>query len=420
MKETEKTVGTQLSEHFFRNEYGRIVSVITRYLGVDHVESAEDIVQETLLKAVENWQQNGLPENPQAWLYTTAKNLAINKLRRREYQWRYEKAMTGKSEEMEQFNFSEEMIQDDQLKMMFACCHPSISENTQISLILKILCGFSISEIASAFFTSNETINKRLVRGRSQLRKNNISFELPKDVNAEVPIVLKTIYLLFNEGYSPSQKNHVVRFDLCLEAIRLTKILLSSDAISEKTDSYSLLALMHLNASRFEARMDDEGSIVEMEKQDRRKWDRDLINNGIHYLHKATETSSITRYLILAAISAQHCIAPTYQETNWDEILSLYNTLLLIEDSPTIRMNRSVALAKVEGIESAIEELHKIDSISAIGSHYLFHSTLAALYKDKNDISMAIEHLKKAISLTQNERDIKLLKKKLIELVPIS
>lgn len=412
-----------LTEHFFRNEYGKMVAVITRYIGTENVQTAEDIVQESLLKAVDHWQQNGTPENPQAWLYITAKNLALNILKRKKYQSNFinqSKTIEQHSEQLEKLEVSEELIADEQLKMMFACCHPSISENSQIALILKILCGFSISEIANAFFTTNETINKRLVRGRKQLRENKVSFEIPKKIDTHLAIVQKTIYLLFNEGYSPTQKSELIRLDFCLEAIRLGKILVATKAITKKTDCYALLALMQFNASRFKARINANNYSIAMEKQDRSKWNKDLINSGTHYLQLAMKGDQISRYLILAAISANHCIAKSFSNTNWSAILSLYDHLLVLEDSPTIRLNRAVALSKAKGTKQAIAELEHIERNSDIGEHPMFHTVLAEFFKEENEISKTIKHFKKAIALTKNKRDLKLLEKKLIAVVPIS
>lgn len=410
----------ELTEHFFRNEYGKMVSVITKYIGTGNVQTAEDIVQETLLKAVDYWQHNGIPKNPQAWLYTTAKNLTLNILKRKKYQSEFnDQTIEQNSEQFENLQISEELISDEQLKMMFVCCHPKISENSQICLILKILCGFNISEIANSFFTSTETINKRLVRGRKQLRTNNVSFELPKDINENLPIVLKTIFLLFNEGYSPTQKNELIRYDLCLEAIRLTEILVENEIITQKADCYSLLALMYFNVSRFDSRMNSTNSIIEMDKQNRKNWNQELINKGIQVLNKVTSEKQISVYLILATISANHCIATSFKKTDWKEILSLYDSLLELEDTPIIRLNRSVALSKVKGNEYAILELEKLEKKSKIDNNHLFYLTLAEFYKLENDIEKAKNSYEKAISLTKNERDLKLLQKKLIEVVPI-
>lgn len=418
MSESAEYDSLQLAEHFFRKEYGKIVSVITRYIGVDSVETAEDIVQETLIKAADHWQNNGIPENPEAWLYTTAKNLTLNILKRKKYFKEYEKLTLASIEEVGSDEFSEKEIEDEQLRMMFVCCHPSIPENSQIALILKILCGFSITEIANSFFSNNETINKRLVRGRKCLRENKIDYEFPNDLSEKMGIVLKTIYLLFNEGYFPNQKNKLIRYDLCIEAIRLVNLLVDSDEIEDKTDCYALLALMYLNASRFEARMNEEGLIIEMENQDREKWDKYLIQQGIDYLGKATESKEHSRFLILATISANHCIAPSFEETNWQEILSLYDQLVKIEDSPITRLNRSVILAQVHGNEAALRELNELETYSDIANHYLFHATKGELYKRNNQNVKAASSYRKAISLTNNQRDVDQLKKKIRTAVP--
>lgn len=420
MNSNDTHTSRQLTEHFFRNEYGKIVSVITRYIGTNNVETAEDIVQETLLKAVDHWQQHGIPENPQAWLYTAAKNRTLNILKRKKYQTQYESQYKQKNThaELEDLQISEELISDQQLKMMFVCCYPSISENSQIALMLKILCGFSITEIASAFFTSTETINKRLVRGRKQLREANISFETSATAMDNLGIVLKTIYLLFNEGYSPSQQNKVIRYDLCLEAIRLAEILANNKTVKEKTEVYALLALMYLNAARFEARVED-GTLVEMHQQNRQKWNASLINTGIHYLNQTTKNDIVSIYQILATISGHHCIAPSFEATNWEEILSLYDSLLVLQDTPMVRLNRSIPLAKVKGNQASIQELKVLETASDIGNHYLFHATLAEFYIQEKQSELARRHLQEGISLSINKRDVELLEKKLKKLVPI-
>ncbi len=357
MSEINEKHSRKLAEHFFRNEYGKIVSVITKYLGIGNVQTAEDIVQETLLKAVDYWQHNGIPNNPQAWLYTTAKNLTINTLKRKKYQSEFsERMIEYDSEQIEKFEISKELISDEQLKMMFVCCNPKISENTQICLILKILCGFSISEIANSFFTSTETINKRLVRGRKQLRTSNLNFKTPNDLNKRLPVVLKTIFLLFNEGYSPTQKNELIRYDLCLEAIRLSEILVESEIITQKSNCYSLLALMYFNASRFDSRMNSVDLMIEMDQQNRKNWNQALIDKGIQSLNKAICEERVSKYIILATISANYCVATSYEKTDWEEILDLYDSLLELEDSPIIRLNRSVPLFKVKGVRFAVLE----------------------------------------------------------------
>lgn len=415
-----KEEGISLTEHFFRKEYGRMVSVITKYLGVGYVETAEDIVQETLVKAVDHWQQHGVPENPQAWLYTVAKNLTINIQKRKKHQHKFESGLEAEFQNPDTLQFSESVIEDEQLKMMFVCCHPSISEESQIALILKILCGFSIAEIASAFFTSTETINKRLVRGRKQLRQEKIIVDKPEDLNQSVSVVLKTIYLLFNEGYSPADKHEVIRFDLCTEAIRLTELVINNQFVEDYSEAYGLLALMYLNAARFESRTNAQGLIIEMEKQDRAKWNKYLIDQGVDYLDRGMKLNQLSKYMILAAISANHCVAKTFEDTNWAAILSLYDDFLQIEDTPMVRLNRAIALSKARGNQAGIQELLKIKSQDKLHEHYLFYTALAELYRQENDLLKAKKFFEKALLLTSNERNIKYLRKKISELVLIS
>ncbi|WP_103068117.1 RNA polymerase sigma factor [Aquimarina sediminis] len=414
MNSSDKKYSRELADHFFRNEYGKIVSVVTKYIGTNNVETAEDIVQETLLKAVDYWQHHGIPNNPQAWLYTTAKNHTLNILKRKKHKIEYESKIKKESThlELQNLQITEDLIKDQQLKMMFVCCHPSISENSQIALILKILCGFSITEIANAFFTTKDTINKRLVRGRKQLKTSQISFDLPKNHEERLNSILKTIYLLFNEGYSPSQQNKVIRHDLCFEAIRLGEILIDNTHIQQKSEIYALLALMYLNTARFESRNED-GILVEMHKQNRKKWNQALINQGIEYLNKTIKENKISIYHILATISGYHCIAPSFEDTNWSEILMLYDSLLELQDTPLVRLNRSIPLAKVKGNITGIHTLLDLKANSDIGNHYLFHATLAEFYIQEKQTRNAIESLHQAISLCNNERDILQLEKKI-------
>ena len=411
MNELNNKNSRELTEHFFRNEYGKIVAVIMNYIGNQNINTAEDIVQETLLKAVEYWQHNGIPEHPTAWLYTTAKNKTLNYLKKNKTHLDFLQSAGNHSIENMEIEFSEEIINDEQLRIMFCCCQPNISEDTQVSLILKILCGFSITEIANAFLTSTETINKRLVRGRKELKESNLNLKSIEFVNNNLDTLLKTIYLLFNEGYSPTQKEQITNNDLCLEAIRLTTILTNSSIIDNKSNAYALLALMYLNIARFDARIDSDNSVIELENQDRKLWNQEFINQGIYFLNNAIEKSNSSKYLILATISANYCIAKSYAETNWIEILELYNKLVQIENSPLIQLNRTVVLSKVFGNRKAIEKLLILEEKTKIGKNHLFHSTISEFYKNEKMIDKAVDSLKTAIKLTKNKRDIQLLEK---------
>jgi RNA polymerase sigma factor (sigma-70 family) len=282
----------QLIDHLFRHESGKMVAVLTRIFGSENLDLAEDVVQDSLIEAIKHWGFKGIPDNPSAWLFRVAKNKALNIINREKYKTRYTTDVIHllqsewTAEPAADHLFSEKEILDDQLRMMFTCCHPSISSDSQVALILKTLCGFSIPEIAKAFLTNEENINKRLVRARQKIRESKIAFEVPagKDLKEKLRVVLEIIYLLFNEGYSASTGQELIRYEICEEAIRLTEIIKGHPAIHDKSNVYALLALMQLNASRFRARQDAEGNIFTLEQQNRSLWDITLIGKGFLYL----------------------------------------------------------------------------------------------------------------------------------------
>lgn len=411
----------QLVDHLFRHESGKLVSVLTRVFGSENIDLAEDVVQDSLVEAIEQWQYKGVPENPSAWLFRVAKNKALNILNREKYKKQYSKNVThylqSESTVEPALNhfFSEQEILDDQLRMLFTCCHPAISPDSQIALALKTLCGFSIPEIAKAFLTTDENINKRLVRARQKIRDDKIPFEVPqgKDLEARLQTVLETIYLLFNEGYSASKGNDIIRYELCEEAIRLAQLIAVHPAILHKGDVLALLSLMFLNASRFKARQDTEGNLFTMQEQNRSLWNQKIRDTGLFYLQEAAKNDELSIYHILAAISAQHCIAPDYESTDWKTILSLYDSLIQIDDSPFVLLNRAIALSKVNGANKALAELEHIKNNAAIKSNYLFYATQAELYTRVNQFSNAITALQKAIQLAPLQAERNWLAKKL-------
>lgn len=419
INETENV--NQIVDQLFRHESGKMVSVLTKILGPSNIELAEDVVQDAIIEAINQWSYKGVPGNPTGWLYNVAKHKAINFLNREKLRKKYssELAHLLQSEwtarpAINHF-FSEQEIEDDQLRMMFTCCHPSISPDSQIALTLKTLCGFSIPEIAKAFLTNEETINKRLVRARKKIREDEIPFEIPKgsELEKRLQTVLESIFLLFNEGYSASKGNDIIRYELCEEAIRLAYIITGSETIQQKGNVFALLSLMYLNASRFKARQDGEGNLLTMEEQDRSLWDKRMIDIGINYLNQATKNGEVGIYHSLAAISSHHCIAVDFNATNWNAILALYDHLTLLDNSPLILLNRSVAVLKVHGVENAIIELEKIETLPSLQSYHLLFSTKAEFYFQLNQYSKAAQYLEKAILLSSQKAEIALLKKKL-------
>jgi RNA polymerase sigma factor (sigma-70 family) len=410
-----------LIDHFFRHEAGKMVSVLTKIFGAENMDLAEDVVQDSLVEAISNWQYNGIPQNPSAWLYRVAKNRALNIIHREKYRKQYAAESMHfpnaewTAEPTLDYLFSEQQIQDDQLRMIFTCCHPAISIDGQIALALKTLCGLSIPEIAKAFLTSEENINKRLVRARQKIRDLKIPLDLPggRDLEERLQSVLETIYLLFNEGYSASRGNDIIRYELCEEAIRLNDMILGNPSVKEKSCAYALQALMQLNASRFKARQDAVGNILTLEKQDRSRWDHSLLNAGFISLEKATASGEISRYHILAAISAYYCAATKYELTDWKSILALYDRLLEIEHSPLVLLNRAVAVSKVAGVARAIEELKKIEDSVPLRSYHHFYSTLGTFYMEAEEYKMAIPVLEKAVSLAPLDAEKAMLQKKM-------
>jgi RNA polymerase sigma factor (sigma-70 family) len=411
----------ELVDHFFRNESGKMVSVLTKIFGSQNLDLAEDVVQDSLMEAIEHWQYKGVPENPSAWLFRVAKNKALNIINREKYKRQYSKDAAHllqsewTAEPALDFLFSEQEIQDDQLKMIFTCCHPAISPDSQIALALKTLCGFSIPEIAKAFLTTEENIHKRLVRARQKIRDDNIAFEIPSgnELAVRLKTVLETIYLLFNEGYSASKGNDVVRYELCEEAIRLTQIIIADKSIRPKETVHALLALMFINASRFKARQDADGSLLTMEEQDRSLWNQQMLGIGLGHLSEATQNNSISIYHILAAISAQYSIAPDYNATDWKGILSLYDSLIQLDNSPLVLLNRAIAISKVSGANKALEELDKLSNNPALRNYHLFYSTQAEFFIQSGHFNHAITALQKAIELSSLKSEKDLLEKKL-------
>jgi RNA polymerase sigma-70 factor (ECF subfamily) len=299
--------------------------------------------------------------------------------------------------------------------MMFTCCHPAVSADSQVALTLKTLCGFSIAEIAKAFLTTDENVNKRLVRARQKIRDDKIPFEVPegKALVRRLDAVLEAIYLLFNEGYSASTGNDVIRFELCEEAIRLSEIIAAHDILKNNSSVHAVLALMYLNASRFKSRSDDKGNILTMQEQNRALWDRSLMQKGFYYLEKSTRHGTLSIYHILAAISAYHCSAKDFGSTDWNSILSLYDKLIKIDSSPVVLLNRAIVIGKVSGAREALKELEKIKDSRALESYHLFYSTQAELYTQINEFMKASDALRTAIQLSPLQAEKELLQKKL-------
>lgn len=401
----------ELIPHLFRTEFSKIAAVLCKFFGAEHIELAEDITSDTFLSAMETWTYKGIPANPSAWLYTVAKNKAKNKLKR-------DQLFTGKiateiknaSQDKEEadIDLSDQNITDSQLQMLFAICHPSISEEAQVGLALRILCGFGIDEIANAFLTNKETINKRLSRAKEKLREEKIQIGFPaeNEIGKRLEPVLTTLYLLFNEGYYSESSDNILREDLCLEAMRLTNLLIQN----EKTNLppvNALLSLFCFHASRFEARKNENGEIVLYQDQDESKWNQDLISRGIFFLQRASQGDTLSKYHLEAGIAYWHTIKADSPE-KWESILQLYNRLLQIEYSPIAALNRTYALSKANGKQEAITEAEKLQ----LTNNPYYYSLLGELYAGRND-QKAIDCLKTAITLAKSNTDKAILAKRI-------
>lgn len=400
-----------LLPHLFRTEFRKITAVLCKHLGIEHIETAEDIVSDTFLLAVETWCFKGVPENPTAWLYTVAKNKARNyKVREHIFTEKIAdqlKATQDKSQEIE-IDLSEKNITDSQLQMLFALCHPTISTEAQIGLSLRILCGFGIDEIANAFLTNKETINKRLFRAKEKLRLEKVAIEFPStsEIPKRLETVLTTLYLLFSEGYYSESQDSILREDLCQEAMRLTGLLLEHEQ-TNLPGVNALFALMCFHASRFEARKTTTGEIILYEDQDETLWNAELITKGAYHLHKASTGSALSKYHLEASIAYWHTNKADTKE-KWETILHLYNQLLMMEYSPIAALNRTFALSKAVGKKEAITEALKFD----LPNNPFYFTLLGELYSEL-DTSKAKENFQKAFSVAKTQGDRQTIQKKI-------
>lgn len=396
-----------------------MISVIARIIGYDKVDEAEDIVQETLLKAMQTWSIKGVPDNPEAWLYSVAKNKAIDEIRKNKNKVKYESEVSSfLYSDMSLIPTIDKMfldneIEDSQLRMIFACCHPALAIEYQIALVLKILAGFSSKEISRALLTNEETTNKRIFRAKKKLAEKNKELSVPIGEQAEERIhsVNRVIYLIFNEGYNATTGDRILREDLCFEALRLAELLTTNQRFRNDYTT-SLLALIKCHLSRNKARFDAENKLVTLDKQDRRLWDREMMESAFIDMQKV-KIRTTNKYFLEASISATHCVGPSIEKTDWAMIVSLYDSLYRLEQSPYILLNKFIAISYYKSIGEAITLMK---GITELENYYLFHSTLSHLYKRAGDNEMAIKSLEKAVTLTENKQEIEHLRGKIEKL----
>ncbi len=408
-------------EHLFRNQSARLTATLTARFGLGRIDLVEDVVQETLLRALKTWPNHEIPENPAAWLYRTAHNLVIDLIRR-------EAAMTRKEEEIIRYLENagqqearepsyESEITDAQLRMLFACCHPSLPADSQAAIALKELCGFSVNEIARAFLVEDATIAQRIVRGKKQFRSGVIPFEIPEpsELASRRDSILKIIYLIFNEGYLRHFGEALLSVDIAREAIRLVE-LLANNRTTDHPDLQAMLALFHFQTSRFPSRMSPDGELVLLEDQDRAKWDRAAIARGFQHLELAAKGSALSRYHLEAGIASLHAMAQSFEQTDWRSIVELYDQLVEIDNSPIVRLNRAVVLGCWKGPEVGLAAVDQSTDKEALQGYHYYHAVRAEFLIRLGRKAEAADCLHQAISLAGNETERLFLSRKLTSL----
>jgi RNA polymerase sigma-70 factor (ECF subfamily) len=392
-------------EHLFRHESGRIVSYLTRLLGPEHMDLAEEVVQEALLKALQSWSYSGIPANPAAWLLQVARNSALDAIRHRKVSADKEPALvaelTAASRPLRPYETSPDAkLRDDELRMIFMCCHPELSPEASVALSLKAIGGFSVREIARAFLADEGTIAQRLVRAKRQIREKRLSFDLPSgfELIRRLDSVLEVFYLMFNEGYDAHQGEDLIRHDLCFEALRLARLVAGSSVSAPGV--HALVALIALQTARLPARTDSVGDLILLDQQDRSRWDDRLIAIGFDHFDRSITGREVSAFHVEAAIAATHTRAATPQETDWNLVLSLYDQLLQLKPSPVVALNRSVAVARVHGAQAALDQLDKLDGDPALRNYYLLPAVRGQLLAEMNQRGAAVAAYRQALELS--------------------
>jgi len=407
----------ELVDHLFRSRAGQLVAWLTRIFGPAHIDLAEEVVQDALVKALQQWPYTGVPQNPGGWLFRVARNGALDVLRRNhafgarahEIRFELERHGTGQSPEP-----SARAIEDGELRMVFMCCHPALTPDARVALSLKTVGGFSVAEIARAFLCSEPTIAQRLVRAKRTLREHDVDLELPgsADLASRTGSVLEVIYLLFNEGYNAHAGEDLIRQDLCGEAIRLGRLVAHSDAAGSPA-AHALVALMAFQAARLPSRIDATGELVLLEDQDRARWDQSLVALGFAHFERSAEGTHISEYHVQAAIAAVHARSEKAGPNEWRHILSLYDDLTLLNPSPVIRLNRAVALSRVDGPAAGLAAIAALEDEPALANYYLLPAVTAHLQTELGERDRAIASYERALERPCTEPERRFLRTRL-------
>lgn len=401
-------------EHFFRHESGRLVSRLARIFSLRNLDFVEDVVQSALVEALRSWRINGVPRNPGGWIRQVARNRILDQLRHAKMADRHAEALARLPPEAVLPEFDDDDLADDQLRMIFACCHPALAYEDQIALTLRTLCGFHNAEIARALLVGEAAIAKRLSRAKQALVDAGVELAVPSgsELDSRLATVQRVLYLFFNEGYLSTLGERAVRQELCEEAVRLA-LILADHASCGTPATQALAALMLFHAARLDARLDDAGRILLLDEQDRTKWDAELIAMGKSMLDRASRGERISAYHLEAGIALEHCTAANIAGTNWDMILKLYDALLKANPSPVYSLNRAIALAHLQGPQAGIDALRDAELQRSLGEYHLLDATLGELHIRKHEWVKAKQHLEAAMAKTRSDADRLLLERKL-------
>ena len=407
-----------LSEHLFRREAGRLVAALTRIFGVHNLALAEDVVQDAFCRALDVWKVRGVPENPSGWLMAVARNRALDIVRRERTARMFapELARVLESEwtlaTTVDEAFATATIRDEQLRMMFSCCHPRVPEETQVALVLNILCGFGAGEIASAFLVNRAAVEKRLTRGKKTLAAARRLFDLStEEFGARLSAVERALYLLFSEGYHSASAEAAVRADLCNEAMRLATLLLEAPD-ARRPETYALAALMCLQAARLPARLDVAGDLSPLLDQDRQRWDAQLIADGLALLDKSASGTIVSTYHLEAAIAAAHATAPSVAETDWDAVVESYERLMRVAPSPVVALNRAIAIGQRDGPERGLKELRQMTDSDRLQRYPFYPAAIAEFELRRGAGAVASEYFAAAAALARNTAEQRFLEKR--------
>ena len=391
-------------DHLFRHAAGQMTATLTRIFGPQHLALAEEVVQDALVKALQQWKLSGVPDNPPAWLFQVARNRALDQLRRetslaaKRHDIEEALSSAGRAAEIDPA-FAHE-LRDDQLRMMLMCCHPAIPEESRIALTLKTVSAFSIDEIARAFLAKPETIAQRVVRAKRLIRDESIPLEMPdrSELPERVGSLLQVLYLMFNEGYVAQSGIDLVRADVCAESIRLGE-LVAGHAVTGSGPADALVALMLFQAARLPARVDAAGELSTLAEQDRSLWNRAMIRAALRHLDRSRRGEVVTPYHLEAAIASHHSTATDFESTDWQSVIELYDALLAVKPSPVVALNRAVALAMVDGPRAGITAIEQIASHNSLRNYLPLASALGELCLRAGDRATAAEHFVRALSL---------------------